>query len=106
MRDRPYDEVMVETFREDPAYAAKLLNAILKDGDPDELRVTLRQMNLAFGDGSGQPKDIDGLLSTISAMGCRLSVTPVSVSRKRPAKPGATKRAGRARRPAILAASE
>ncbi len=106
MRDRPHDEVMIENYRSDPAFAASLLNDVLHDGDADEIRHYLKQMNAAFGDGSGQPKDIDSLLSTISAMGCRLSVAPESTPRKRPAKSGAVNRVRRARRGAALVASE
>jgi probable addiction module antidote protein len=49
MRDRPHDEAMAELFREDPAYALKLLNSILEDGDQGELLIVLRQMAKAFG---------------------------------------------------------
>ena len=73
---------------------------VLNGGDADEIRYYLKRMNAAFGDGSEQPKDIDALLATISAMGLRLSVAPVPVPRKRSAKPGAPKKAKRVRRPA------
>ncbi len=99
MRDRPHDEVMIENYRSDPAFAASLLNDVLHDGDADEIRHYLKQMNAAFGDGANQPKGIDGLLATMRAMGLRLSVAPEPTPRKRPAKSVATKRAGRARHP-------
>jgi hypothetical protein len=47
MRDRPHDEAMAELFKEDPAYAAELLNSVLEDGDQDELEILLRQMTEA-----------------------------------------------------------
>jgi probable addiction module antidote protein len=49
MRDRPHDEAMAKLFQEDPAYALKLLNSILEDGDQAELLIVLRQMTRAFG---------------------------------------------------------
>lgn len=49
MRDRSHDDAMAESFQEDPAYAMKLLNAILADGDQAELLTILRQMTKAFG---------------------------------------------------------
>lgn len=49
MRDKSHDEAMAEVFKEDPAYAVHLLNAILEDGEQDELLIALRQMTKAFG---------------------------------------------------------
>jgi DNA-binding phage protein len=49
MNDIPRDEVVVEAFREDPAYAVELLNAILADGERAESLIVLRQMTKAIG---------------------------------------------------------
>jgi probable addiction module antidote protein len=49
MKDKPHDEAMAEQFKEDPAYALELLNAILEDGEQGELLIALRQMAKAFG---------------------------------------------------------
>lgn len=49
MKDRPHREAMAELFRDDPAYAAKLLAEVRRDGDPAELAATLHQMVEAFG---------------------------------------------------------
>ena len=49
MKDRSHDDAIAEYFQEDPAYAMKLLNAILADGDQAELLTILRQMTKAFG---------------------------------------------------------
>src|ERR1017187_1273538 len=49
MKDRGHDESMADLFREDPAYAMELLNAILADGEQGELLIALRQMTKAFG---------------------------------------------------------
>ncbi len=102
MLDRSHDEAMIEIYRKDPAYAAYLLNDVLNDGDTDEIRHYLKMMNAAFGDGSGRPKSIDSLLATISAMGCRLSVTRLPAKPRRrgkTTKQKTPKRAVRARRP-------
>lgn len=47
MKDITHDAVMAEIFRQDPAYAADLLNSILEDGDQGELLIALRQMTEA-----------------------------------------------------------
>lgn len=49
MKDIAHDDAMAEYYREDPAYAMQLLNAILADGDQAELLTILRQMTKAFG---------------------------------------------------------
>lgn len=49
MKDRSHDEAMAELFKENPAEALELLNAILEDGDQAELLIALRQMTKAFG---------------------------------------------------------
>lgn len=49
MKDQPHDNAMASLFREDPALAAATLDAILADGDREELPVAVRQTNMAFG---------------------------------------------------------
>jgi len=49
MKDRTHDEAMADVYRNDPAYAVQLLNAILADGDQSEFLIALRQMAKAFG---------------------------------------------------------
>jgi probable addiction module antidote protein len=49
MKDRSHDDAMAEAYRENPAYAVQLLNAILDEGDQGEFLVALRQMAKAFG---------------------------------------------------------
>jgi len=49
MRDRPHSEAMSEQLRADPAYAAELLNDVLREGSPAELAVLLQHLALAFG---------------------------------------------------------
>ncbi len=43
-----HDEVTIETFKKDPNYAAEYLNAVIKDGDQEELMLALRRVALAF----------------------------------------------------------
>ncbi len=46
---KSHEEATVESFRRDPAFAAEYLNAILEDGDQEELLLALRRMAEAFG---------------------------------------------------------
>ena len=41
---RSHQEATIESFRRDPQFAAAYLNAILADGDQDELLTALRYM--------------------------------------------------------------
>lgn len=49
MRDRLHDEAMSEQLRADPSYAAELLADVIREGDPAELDILLRQLALAVG---------------------------------------------------------
>lgn len=49
MRDRTHDEAMAEQLRADPAYAAELLADVIREGDPAELVILLRQLALVVG---------------------------------------------------------
>jgi len=46
---RSHEDATIESFRKDPNFAAEYLNAILEDGDQDELMLALRRMSNAFG---------------------------------------------------------
>jgi len=50
---RSHEAATVESFRKDPTFAAEYLNAVLADGDQDEVLLALRRLALAFG---GLPK--------------------------------------------------
>ncbi|WP_288427351.1 addiction module antidote protein [uncultured Agrobacterium sp.] len=97
MKDVSHDDAMAALFRDDPAFAAATLDAILADGDQGELMVTLRQMAKAFGGVTQVAKDAElnatQLYRTLSAkgnpelrslsailrtMGLRLAVQPIS----------------------------
>lgn len=94
---RSHDEAAIEGLRDDPEYAVAYLNAILEDGDQQELLMALRRVAKAFG---GIPKlagkaelnvtalyktlspqgnpELRGLTALLKAMGMRLAVAPIS----------------------------
>jgi probable addiction module antidote protein len=99
MRDKTHDESMAEIFKEDPAYAVEMLNAILEDGEQGELLIALRQMTKAFGgvqdvaekanlnptqlyrtlSEQGNP-ELRSLSAILKAMGLRLAVERVQAA--------------------------
>ena len=99
MKDRTHDEGMAELFKQDPAYAVELLNAILEDGEQGELLIALRQMTKAFGgvqdvaekanlnptqlyrtlSEQGNP-ELRSLSAILKAMGLRLAVERVQAA--------------------------
>ena len=85
--NKPYvshEEATIESFQLDPDYAAEYLNAVLEDGDQEELMLALRRVAAATGlnentlhrtlSAKGNPK-----LSTLSgickAVGMEISIT-------------------------------
>lgn len=48
-KSRSHEEAKLASFRQDPEYASEYLNAVLEDGDQEELLETLRFMTQAFG---------------------------------------------------------
>ena len=46
---RPHEDATVQSFANDPEYAAEYLNAVLEDGDEAELLVALNRLAKAFG---------------------------------------------------------
>ncbi len=96
--NKPYishEEATIESFRNDPTYAAEYLNAVLEDGDQEELMLALRRIATAFGmrevaeyaqlnpktlyrtlSSTGNP-ELKSFQAILSAMGMRLAVTPV-----------------------------
>ena len=49
MKSRPHDDAMADLYRDDPALALEVINAILEDGDQGELLTVLRQVAQAVG---------------------------------------------------------
>ncbi len=97
--NKPYishEEATVQSFEKDPGYAAEYLNAVLEDGDQEELMLALRRVASAFGmkdvaeTASLNPKTLYRTLSPagnpelrsfqaiLGAMGMRLAVTPTA----------------------------
>jgi len=94
---RSHEVATVESFRRDPHFAAEYLNAVLADGDQEELMVALRHIAEAFG---GVPKlaaraqlnattlyrtlspkgnpELKSMTALLSAMGMRLAVQPIA----------------------------
>jgi len=94
-----FDDMMAESFRNDPEYAMELLNDILEDenAEPGELLMALRQMSKAFGgvgevakqaqlnskslyrtlSAQGNPQ-VSTLVAVLRTMGLRLAVQPLA----------------------------
>lgn len=97
---RSHAEATIESFRKDPRFAAEYLNAVLQDGDQQELLIALRYLADAFGGVSqlaeqaelnatalyrtlspqGNP-ELKSLIALLNAMGMRLAVQPLEQSR-------------------------
>lgn len=99
MGSRPHDEAMAQYYRRKPAFAIRMLNETLADGDQQELLVLLRQMSLAFGgvraiaeqaelnptqlyrtlSAEGNPS-LSSLTAILKAMGLRIAVKPIEAA--------------------------
>ena len=100
MKDKLYDDVMAEVFRDDPAVAVESLNTLLEEGcTQGELLVILRQLAQAQGgisqisaraglnekslyrtlSGQGNPR-LSSLNAILHALGLRLAVVPQAQS--------------------------
>jgi probable addiction module antidote protein len=97
---RSHEEAVIEDLAGDPEFAAGYLNAVLEDGDQQELMIALRRVATAFG---GVPKlaesaelnaktlyrtlspkgnpELRSLTALLNAMGMRLAVQPVTSNR-------------------------
>ena len=96
---RSHAEATIESFRKDPLFAAEYLNAVLEDGDQQELLIALRYLADAFGgvprlaeqaelnatalyrtlSPQGNP-ELKSLIALLKAMGMRLAVQPLEES--------------------------
>ncbi|GAB6112690.1 addiction module antidote protein [Desulfomicrobium salsuginis] len=92
---KPFDEVAIRMYREDPALAADMLNACLEDGDTEGFLLALRHVSKAFG---GMPEvaratglhektlykslskkgnpNLKTLMGVAGAMGMRIALVP------------------------------
>ena len=93
---RSHEDATIDSFKNDPQFAADYLNAVLEDGDQEELMLALRRIATAFGmkdvaeNARLNPKTLYRTLSPVGnpelrsfqailgAMGMRLAVTPVA----------------------------
>ena len=93
---RSHESATIESFRRDPRFAAEYLNAVLAEGDQEELMLALRYMAEAFGgvptlaararlnattlyrtlSPKGNP-ELKSLTALLNAMGMRLAVQPL-----------------------------
>lgn len=98
-KSRSHEDAKLASFRDDPEYASDYLNAVLEDGDQDELLETLRYLAQAFGgvpslageadlnattlyrtlSRKGNP-ELKSLTAILKAMGMRLAVKPLEPS--------------------------
>ena len=96
---RGHDEATVESLRKDPKFAVEYLNAVLQDGDEQELMVAMRRIADAMGgvpqlanktklnattlyrtlSKKGNP-ELKSMTSMLKAMGLRLAVEPIGKS--------------------------
>ena len=96
MGTRSHEAATIESFRDDPEFAAEYLNQVLEDGDQDELMIALRRMAAAFGGVGGIAEAADlnattlyrtlsqrgnpelkSLTAILKAMGLRIAVQPL-----------------------------
>ena len=97
---RSHEEATVESFRKDPQFAAEYLNAVLADGDQEEIMLALRRLSKAFGGVSRLAKEADlnattlyrtlspkgnpelkSLTALLRALGMQLAVRPLPQKR-------------------------
>jgi probable addiction module antidote protein len=97
---RSHEVATVESFRKDPQFAAEYLNAILADGDQEELMLALRRLSKAYGSVSKLAKEaklnattlyrtlspkgnpeLKSLTALLHALGMQLAVRPLSQKR-------------------------
>ncbi|MEP7063064.1 MAG: addiction module antidote protein [Betaproteobacteria bacterium] len=96
MGTRSHELATIESFRRNPRNAAEYLNAVLEDGDQDELMLALRRLANAFGgvgelaqaadlnattlyrtlSQRGNP-ELKSLAAILKAMGLRIAVEPL-----------------------------
>ncbi len=93
---RSHEQATVESFRNDPRFAAEYVNAILEDGDQEELMLALRRIAEAFGGvpqlarsarlnantlyrtlSSKGNQELKSLRAVLRAMGMQLTVRPL-----------------------------
>ena len=99
---RSHEIATIESFGNDPVFAAQYLDGVLEDGDQKELMLALRRLSEAFGgvpalavraelnpttlyrtlSARGNP-ELRSVSALLRAMGMRLSVRPIARTQKR-----------------------
>ena len=93
---RSHEQATVESFRKDPQFAAEYLNAVLADGDQEEVMLALRRLSKACGGVSKLAKEAElnattlyrtlspkgnpelkSLTALLHALGMQLAVRPL-----------------------------
>jgi probable addiction module antidote protein len=64
-KSRAHADAKIESFRNNPSYAAEYLNAVLEDGDQEELLETLRYLVAASAGVSQRTEEINFNASTL-----------------------------------------
>ena len=96
MATRSHEKATVESFRRDPKFAAEYLNAVLEDGEQEDVMLALRRIADAFGGVGGIANAADlnattlyrtlsqrgnpelrSLAAILKAMGLRIAVQPL-----------------------------
>jgi probable addiction module antidote protein len=92
---KPFDDVAIKLYREDPALAVDMLNTCLEDGDTEGFLLALRHVSKAFGgmpevaratglhektlykslSSKGNP-NLKTLIGVAGAMGMRIALVP------------------------------
>lgn len=92
---KPFEDVAIQMYREDPELAADMLNACLEDGSTEEFLLALRLVTKAFGgmaevaratglhektlykslSGKGNP-NLKTLIGVAEVMGMRIAFVP------------------------------
>lgn len=97
---RSHEAATIESFRKGPTFAAEYLNAVLADGDQDEVMLALRRLSQAFGGVAKVAKTADlnattlyrtlspqgnpemkSLTALLRALGMQLAVRPLPQKR-------------------------
>lgn len=92
-----HEQATIASFRADPRFAAEYLNAVMEDGDQEELMLALRRLSEAHGGVSGLARatnlnatslyrtlsrqgnpELRSLSALLEAMGMRLAVRPMA----------------------------
>jgi probable addiction module antidote protein len=97
-----HEDSTLASLRADPEFGAEYLNAVLEDGDQEELMLALRRLAAAYGGVAGLAKstrlnatslyrtlsrqgnpELRSLSALLEAMGMRLAVRPIQKSSPR-----------------------